>query len=87
MRNEAHMRNARRRLERLEHPYGNLSQATRRTYAFLRACHAILASIDHAPMPSEAELWAWADAEARSGQAPDFTGALEAVWRARDEQP
>jgi hypothetical protein len=77
-------RNIEARLTRLERPPGDRAQATQRSFHFLRRCHEILSAIDGEPMPSDADLWAWAEAEARSGQPPNFTAILEAVWREQD---
>jgi hypothetical protein len=46
----------------------------------LRASYMVLSRLEGDPMPSETELWAMAQAEAASGQTPDFTAALQAVW-------
>jgi hypothetical protein len=68
------------RIKRLEAQHGDPVRTAARTYAMLRACYTVLSRLGGDPMPSDADLWAMAQAEGRSGHPPNYTAALQAVW-------
>jgi hypothetical protein len=68
------------RIKRLEAAHRDPARTAARTYVTLRACYTVLSRLDGDPMPSDADLWAMAQAEARSGRPPDYTIALQAAW-------
>jgi hypothetical protein len=74
------------RIARLEAPHGNIARTAARTYHMLRACYQVLSRLDGDQMLSEAELRAMAQAGALSIPPPDFTRALEAIWREESSQ-
>jgi hypothetical protein len=74
-----------RRLRKLKAPHGNLARTTARSYRLLKACYEVLSRIDGEPMPPDADLWAMAQAEARSGRPWDYTAALQAAWEEHHE--
>ena len=72
------------RVSRLEAPRGDVHRMAAHNYAILKACYAVLSRVGDEPMPTDAELMATAQAEAASERPPDYTAALEAVWRDAD---
>jgi uncharacterized iron-regulated protein len=68
------------RLRKLETPHGDLDCRTAGIYRLLKACYEVLSRLDAEPIPSDTELWAMAQVEARSGRKPNFTQALVDAW-------
>ena len=73
------------RIKRLEAPHSDPARTAARTYAMLRACYTVLGRLDGDPVPSDADLWAMAQAEALSGRPPDYTATLQAAWEDHHE--
>jgi hypothetical protein len=65
-------------------PHRDPARPAARTYVTLRACYTVLSQLDRDPLPSDADLWAMAQAEARSGPLPEYTAALQAAWEDQD---
>jgi hypothetical protein len=73
------------RIARLEAPHGNVHGLVVRNYRFLKACYEVLSRMDREHRPTDAELWAMAQAEGMAGAYPDYTATLQAVWA--EEEP
>jgi hypothetical protein len=75
------------RLRKLETPHGDTARTTARIYHLLKARCEVLSRLDGEPMPSDTELWAMAQAEARSGRWANITQALTDAWEKASDAP